>query len=109
MTEINAQPPQDHSVKKWVPLKDYPIAPTEFLKRRSTTEIDWSHKDSLNTVIYTLQEEDTEGRSRRLKNHRIPTTAYPQKSSENLNQTASNPQTSTIPKSKPFGVRLPSR
>jgi hypothetical protein len=48
--------------------------------------IDWSLKDSLDTVIYILQEEDTESQSRRLKNQRILTTAYPQKSSENLSQ-----------------------
>jgi hypothetical protein len=48
--------------------------------------IDWSLKDSLKTVIYILQEEDTESQSRRLKNQRILTTAYPQKSSENLSQ-----------------------
>ena len=90
-------------------LKGYPIAPTEFPKRWSTAEIDWSHKDSLNTVIYTLQEEDTEGQSQRSKNHRIPTPAYPQKSSENLDQMANSPQTSTSPKSKPFGIRLPLR
>jgi hypothetical protein len=37
-------------------------------------------------VTYTPQEEDTDGRSRQNEFQRLPTTAYPRKSDQNLSQ-----------------------